>query len=57
MSKNEWYEIVRKHIAENYNLDAQAVEDATQDIVGRCFCYGVPTLDELPAYIAEYMNR
>ncbi len=57
MTKNEWYEVVRKHIAENYNLDNEAIEDATEDIVGRCFCYGIPTLAELPEYVADYMNR
>ena len=57
MNKNEWCEVVRKHIAENYNLDDEAVEDATQDIVCRCFCYGIPTLEELPKYVADYMNR
>lgn len=59
MTKNEWYEAVRKHLSENYSqrLDDEAVEDATIDIVGRCFCYGVPTLEELPEYIADYMNR
>ena len=57
MTKHEWYEVVAKHIAENYNLSDEDVEMATEDIVGRCFCYGVPTLAELPEYIAEYMNR
>lgn len=57
MSKDEWYEVVAKHIAENYNLSDEDIEMATEDIVGRCFCYGVPTLAELPEYIAEYMDR
>lgn len=57
MNKDEWYEVVAKHLAENYDLDAERVELATEDIVGRCFCYGVPTLAELPEYIAEYMDR
>jgi ethanolamine utilization protein EutP (predicted NTPase) len=59
MSKDEWYAVVRKHLSENYSerLDTEAVEDATIDIVDRCFCYGVPTLAELPEYIAEYMDR
>jgi hypothetical protein len=57
--KQFWYEVVAKHLAENYSdrLDDEAIEDATEDIVGRCFCYGVPTLAELPEYIADYMNR
>lgn len=57
MSKNEWYEVVAKHLTENYDLTDEEVELATEDIVGRCFCYGVPTLAELPEYIAEYMDR
>lgn len=57
MSKDEWYKVVAKHITENYDLSDEDIEMATEDIVGRCFCYGVPTLAELPEYIAEYMNR
>jgi hypothetical protein len=57
MSKDEWYEVVSAYLAEHYALTDDALEDATEDIVGRCFCYGVPTLSELPEYIAEYMDR
>jgi hypothetical protein len=57
MSKDEWYKVVAKHLAENYTLSNEDIEMATEDIVGRCFCYGVPTLSELPEYIAEYMDR
>ena len=57
MTKAEWYEVVAEHLAENYDLTAEEVELATEDIVGRCFCYGIPTLAELPEYIADYMNR
>lgn len=57
MSKDEWYEVVGTYLAEHYALTDERLENATEDIVGRCFCYGVPTLAELPEYIAEYMDR
>jgi hypothetical protein len=59
MTKDEWYEAVRKELTANYSerLDAEDIEDATIDIVDRCFCCNVPTLEELPEYIADYMNR
>ena len=57
VSKDEWYKVVETYLAEHYALTDDALEDATEDIVGRCFCYGVPTLAELPEYIAEYMDR
>ena len=57
MTRAEWYEAVRKELATNYDLSAEDIEDATIDIVDRCFCCGIPTLAELPEYIADYMNR
>lgn len=52
-----WYDVVGTYLAEHYALTDESIEMATEYIVGRCFCYGVPTLAELPEYIAEYMNR
>lgn len=57
LTKDQWYGIVRHLIAYNYDLEAEAVADATEDIVGRCFAYGIPKIHELECYIAEYMNR
>ena len=57
-TKNQWYGIVAHFIREgNFDLNEEEIEDATEDIVGRCFCYGIPQFHELPEYIAEYMNR
>ena len=57
VSEDEWYEIVSKHLIDHYHLSHEDAEMAASDIVCRCFCYYVPTLSELPKYIAEYMNR
>ena len=56
-SKMQWYDIVEEFIRKHYNLTEEDIETATEDIVGRCFAYGVPTIEELPEYIAVYMNR
>ena len=57
-TKDQWYGIVEHFVREgDFNLDEEAIEDATEDIVGRCFCYGIPKIHELTEYIAEYMNR
>ena len=57
-TKDQWYGIVAHFIREgNFDLNEEEMEEATEDIVGRCFAYGIPKFHELPEYIAEYMNR
>lgn len=56
-TKAQWYDIVREFIRDNYDLEPEELENATEDIVGRCFAYGVPQLEELAEYIAECMDR
>ena len=56
-TKNQWYGIVAHFIRQNYELPEEEIADATEDIVGRCFAYGIPKFNELTEYIADYMNR
>ena len=56
-TKDQWYGIVAHFIRQDYELTEEAITDATEDIVGRCFAYGIPNFNELTEYIAEYMNR
>ena len=57
-TKDQWYGIVAHFIREgDFDLNEEEMEDATEDIVGRCFAYGIPKIHELEGYIAEYMNR
>jgi hypothetical protein len=58
LTKDQWYGIVAHFIREgDFHLNEEEIEDATEDIVGRCFVYGIPKFHELPEYIADYMNR
>ena len=56
-TKKQWYGIVAHFIRQDYELTEEQIADATEDIVGRCFVYGIPKFDELSEYIADYMNR
>ena len=57
-TKDQWYGIVAHFIREgDFDLNEEEMEDATEDIVGRCFAYGIPKIHELADYIADYMNR
>ena len=57
-TKDQWYGIVAHFIREgNFDLNEEEMEEATEDIVERCFAYGIPKFHELPEYIAEYTNR
>ena len=56
-TESQWYGIVEHFIRQDYDLTEEDINTAVEDIVGRCFAYGVPTIEELPEYIAEYLNR
>lgn len=57
-TKDQWCGIVAHFIREgDFDLNEEEMEDATEDIVGRCFAYGIPKIHELADYIADYMNR
>lgn len=57
-TQDQWYGIVAHFIREgDFDLNEEEITDATEDIVGRCFAYGIPKIHELEGYIAEYMNR
>ena len=57
-TKQQWYGIVECFIRQDYDdLSPEEVTNATEDIVGRCFAYGIPQIHELADYIADYMNR
>ena len=58
LTKDQWYGIVAHFIREgNFHLNEEEMEDATEDIVERCFAYEIPKFEELEDYITEYMNR
>ena len=58
LTERQWCGLVEFFIREEYpDMDEESVSDAATDIVGRCFVYGVPTVEELPEYIAKYLNR
>lgn len=64
LTKPQWYGVV-SHLLRNdymwskvlYNLTEEEIAEATEDIVERCFAYGIPKFEELEDYIAEYLNR
>ena len=56
-TEEQWYGIVDCLIRQNYDLSNEEIDDATDDIVGRCFVLNMPPFDELEDYIACYMNR
>ena len=57
-TKQQWYGIVECFIRQDYDdLSPEEITDATEDIAGRCFAYGIPQIHELADYIADYMNR
>lgn len=53
----QWYGIVECLIRQGYDLDNEEIDDATADIVERCFAVNMPKFDELEDYIDRYMDR
>ena len=57
-TQEQWYRIVEQFIRYDYDdLTVEEITDVTEDIIGRCFAYGIPKIHELADYIAEYMHR
>ena len=56
-TQSQWYGIVAHFIRQAHDLTEEDIETATEDIVGRCFAYGIPKFEVLPEYIAEYLDR
>lgn len=56
-TQQQWQGIVEHFLRYGYDLTDEEITDATEDIVGRCFVYGIPKIHELADYIADYMNR
>lgn len=57
-TKEQWYGIVEHFLRYDYDdLEEDEILNATEDIVGRCFAYGRPKIEELSEYIADYMIR
>jgi hypothetical protein len=57
LTQKQWFGLVELLIRQYYDLTDEEITDATEDIVGRCFAYGIPKIHELVDYIADYMNR
>lgn len=57
LTKDQWYGIVAHFIRQDYDFEAEEIEEVTEDIVDRCFAYGIPKIHELSEYIADYLNR
>ena len=56
-TNRQWYGIVEHFIRQDYYITEEEITEVTEDIVGRCFAYGIPKIHELADYIADYMNR
>ena len=53
----QWCGIVECLIRQDYDLTNEEIDDATEDIVYRCFAVHMPEFDELEDYIDRYMDR
>lgn len=57
-TQTQWYGIVEQLIRYGYaDLAEEEINEATEDIVGRCFMVNMPEFDKLEEYITEYMDR
>lgn len=56
-TKQQWYGIIAHFLRNEFEMAEEKIEEATEDIVGRCFSYGIPKFENLQEYIAEYLDR
>lgn len=57
LTETQWYGVVECLIRQTYDITNEEIDEATEDIVGRCFVINMPEFDELEGYIETYMNR
>lgn len=57
LTQQQWVGLVEHTIRQHFELKPEAITEVAEDIVYRCFAYGIPTVEELPQYIADYLNR
>lgn len=57
LTEKQWMGMVCQMIGYYYALSEEEIDDAANDIVGRCFAItGTPLIENLFAYIKEYMQ-
>ena len=58
LTQKQWIGLTEHFIREEYDLTEEEIKDAAEDIVCRGFTITrIPLVEELPNYIAIYMNR
>lgn len=58
LTQKQWIGLTEHFIRQDYSLTEEEIKDAAEDIVCRCFAATrIPLVEELPNYIAIYMNR
>lgn len=58
LTQNQWIGLTEHFLRQDYDLTEEEIKDAAEDIVCRCFAITrIPMVEELPNYIAIYMDR
>lgn len=58
LTQQQWIGLTEHFIRQDYDLTEEEIKDAAEDIVHRCFAVTrIPLVEELPNYIAIYMDR
>ena len=58
LTEAQWIGLVKHFLRQDYDLTEEEMEDAANEIVCRCFTITrIPLVEELPNYIAIYMDR
>lgn len=58
LTQKQWLGLTEHFLRQEYDLTEEEITEAAEDIVCRCFTVTrIPLVEELPNYIAIYMNR
>ncbi len=58
LTEQQWIGLTEYFIRQEYDLTEEEISKTAEDIVCRCFPQSrIPLVEELPNYIAIYMNR
>lgn len=58
LTEKQWIGLTEHFIRQEYDITEEEIAEAAEDIVCRCFATTrIPLVEELPNYIAIYMDR
>lgn len=57
LTQKQWVGVIEHFLMQENSLNEDDIPAVAEDIVFRCFAYGIPKFHELQNFITDYINR